>query len=161
MSAFLGRDVTFEVILERDTRPKVNGAYPAPADTYITVGGRRGASKEATWDTVDATHALTPGAVRQSLVTFLAISGSIDGVYDNDDAENVTAFEDYVNNPVSGQPYGWLRISMPMSDGSTRVEELYCLFTSFSPDFTYDDVTTYTVNYEGQQPIIQTTIPAP
>lgn len=161
MSAFLGRDVLYEVILERDTRPKVNGAYEAPVDTYVTVGGRRGASKEATWDTTDATHALTPGAVRQELVTFLAISGSLDGVYENDDAENVIAFEDYVNNPPSGQPYGWLRRSVPLADGSMRVEELYCLFSSFSNDDTFDDVSTYTTNYTGQQPVIKTIVPAP
>jgi predicted secreted protein len=162
MPAFIGRDVTIELILAKETRGKVNGAYPAPISpaVYIALGGTRGLSKGVEWDTVDATSRSSAGNVRESLVNYLSVDGSVDGVWLTEDAENINDTDDYVNNPTSGQPYAWIRITKPGDSGGTVTEEIYAILTSFSFEAPYDDVGTFSMDYMGQQAVIKTVVPA-
>ena len=163
MGAFIGRDVTIELILAKETRAKVNGAYPAPLDQddYIVLGGTRGLSKGTEWDTVDATSRSSAGNVRESLVNYLSVDGSVDGVWLTEDEENIESTDDYVNNPTSGQPYGWIKLTRPAADGATITEQIYALLTTFSFEAPYDDVGTFSMDYMGQQAVIKTVVPAP
>lgn len=149
----MGRDVTVEVILAPATGSKTNGVYAAPTTGWIPLGGTRGLSKGAEWDTVDTTSRSSTGNVRQSAVTFLSASGSVDGTYINATAENIIAMDEYVNAPASGQPNGWIRLSYPSpTSGNVIRQTLYCLFKSFNIDAPYDDQMTFTMDYEGKQP---------
>ena len=162
MGAFIGRDVTIELLLAKETRAKVNGAYPKPVSpaAYVVLGGTRGLSKSTEWDTVDATSRSSAGNVRESLVNYLSVDGSVDGVWLTEDAENIEDASDYVNNPTSGQPYGWIRLTRPGDNGGTVTEEIYALLTTFSFEAPYDDVGTFSMDYMGQQAVIKTVVPA-
>ena len=163
MPAFIGRDVTIEVLLGKETRAKVNGVYPAPVSpaAYIVLGGTRGYSAGNEWDTVDATSRSSAGNVRESLVNYLSVDGSVDGVWLTEDAENIDTVADYVENPTSGQPYAWIRETRPGNAGGTVTREVYTLLTSFSFEAPYDDVGTFSMDHMGQQPVIKTVVPAP
>lgn len=162
MGAFLGRVLKVEVILAADTRPLVNGAFPKPVASYTALGGTRGYSMEKTWGTVDATSRSSVGAVRESIADYLSLSGSIDGVWLTEAAANIDTTDTYVNAPASGQPYGWIKTTRPgPTAGSTVTEETYVLFTSFSFEAPYDDIGTFSMSFEGQQPTIKTAVPAP
>ena len=160
MARQVGREYTVSVILEEDTRAMVDGAFEKPTDTYVVLGGRRGFNADSEKETVDTTGADTIGSVRRSKVTFISISGSVDGVYDSDSAANVRATLDYIRNTPDS--YGWLKISSLLPDGTLVEEELYCLFTSSGKDMAYDAEVTFSFDYEGQQPwIVTETAPTP
>jgi predicted secreted protein len=164
MGAFLGRDCSIEVLLEKDTRAKgSDGKIPKPVSpTYLLLGGTRGLTDGAEWATTDVTNRSSFGNVRESLVTFLSVSGSTDGIYLPETAENIAAARDYVMSPTSGQPYAWIRVTYPgATAGATITEELYCLLSSFNRASPYDDATTFDMAWEGQQAPIVTTVPAP
>ena len=163
MGAFLGRDCVIEILAGKDTRVKVNGVIPKPVNpTYLVLGGTRGLEKGASWDTVDVTNRSSTGNVRESLVTFLAVDGSTDGVYLPETAENVVATEDYFTAPPSGQPYAWIRVTRPGPTAGAKVqEELYVLLTEFSFSAPHDDAATFNMSWNGQQAPIKTAVPAP
>lgn len=162
MGAFIGRDVQIEVLLGEETRAKVNGAYPKPItpESYVVLGGTRGLSKSAEWGTIDTTNRSSAGNVRENIVDYLAISGSTDGVWLTEDEENIESTSEYVNNPTSGQPFGWIRLTRPAADGATITEEIYALLTTFNFEAPYDDVGTFSMDYTGQQAVIKTVVPA-
>lgn len=160
--AFLGREVEIEIILGEDIRAKVDGAYPAPVATYIPLGGSRGYTLDKEWGSVDVTNRSSKGAVRESIADYLSLSGSIDGIWLPEDESNIEAADDYINAPPTGQPYAWIRTTRPgAAVGETVTEELYVMLTSFSFAAPYDDAGTFTMNYEGQQPVIKTYVAAP
>ena len=163
MGAFLGRDCSIEILVGKDTRAKVNGVIPKPVSpTYLLLGGTRGLEKEASWDTTDVTNRSSEGNVRENLVTYLGVSGSTDGVYLPETAENIVATEDYFTAPPSGQPYAWIRITRPgPTAGATVTEENYVLLTEFSVSAPHDDATTFSMSWTGQQAPIKTAVPAP
>ena len=107
MGEFIGRDVQIEILLGKETRTKVKGAYPKPVTpaSYVVLGGTRGLSKSVEWGTIDSTNRSSKGNVRQNIVDYLAISGSTDGVWLTEDGENIESTNDYINNPPSGQPF--------------------------------------------------------
>ena len=162
MGEFIGRDVQIEILLGKETRAKVNGVYPAPVSpaAYVVLGGTRGLSKSVEWGTIDSTNRSSKGNVRQNIVDYLAISGSTDGVWLTEDEENIESTDDYINNPPSGQPFGWLRLTRPAADGAKITEEIYALLTTFSFEAPYDDVGTFSMDYTGQQPVIKKLVPA-
>ena len=163
MGAFLGRDCSIEFFAGKDTRSKVNGVIPKPvAPTYVLLGGTRGLEKNASWDTTDVTNRSSEGNVRESLVTYLAVDGSTDGVYLPETAENIVATEDYFTAPTSGQPYGWIKVTRPgPTAGATVEEEMYVLLTEFSFSAPHDDAATFSLSWNGQQAPIKTAVPAP
>lgn len=165
MGAFLGRDCVIEILAGKDTRAKVNGVIPKPAapdNDYVVLGGTRGLEKGASWDTVDVTNRSSAGNVRESLVTFLSVDGSTDGVYLPETAENIVATENYFTAPESGQPYAWIRVTRPgPTAGATVQEELYALLTEFSRSAPHDDAATFSINWNGQQAPIITAVSAP
>lgn len=162
MSAFIGRDVKIELILGKDTRAKVDGAYPKPLTpaSYVNLGGTKGYSKNASWGDIDATDRSSKGNVRESIVDYLAVEGSIDGNYRTGLSENIRATKAYVLNPPSGQPYAWMRVTIPSEDGGVTQDEDYVLLTSFDFEAPIDNVGTYAMNYKGQQATITTEVPA-
>lgn len=154
----MGRDVVVEVILATASGSPVDGVYAAPTTGWLALGGTRGLSKGAEWDTVDTTSRSTPGNVRASTVTYLSTSGSIDGVYLPETAANVEATDEYVSDPTSGQPNGWIRLTYPSGTAGVMTRQvLYCNFTSFSIDAPYDDAMTFTMDYQGKQPWLKST----
>jgi hypothetical protein len=163
MGAFLGRDCSIEILVGKDTRAKVNGVIPKPVSPeYLLLGGTRGLTDGAEWASTDVTTRSSEGSVRESLMTYLSISGSTDGIYLPETAENIAATRDYVLAPTSGQPYAWIRFTYPgPTAGATVTEELYCLITSFNRASPYDDATTFDMAWEGQQAPIATAVPAP
>lgn len=163
MGAFLGRDCSIEILVGKDTRSKVDGVIPKPVSpTYLLLGGTRGLEKGASWDTVDVTNRSSTGNVRESLVTFLSVDGSTDGIYLPETAENIVATETYFTAPASGQPYAWIRVTRPgPTAGATVTEELYCLLTEFSFSAPYDDAATFSMSWNGQQAPIVTAVAAP
>lgn len=155
----MGRDVVIEVILAPATGTPVNGVYTPPNSGWLPLGGTRGLSKGAEWDTVDTTSRSSAGNVRSSTVTFLSTSGSIDGLYINETAANVIATDEYVNAPSSGQPNAWIRLSYPAANGTdTITQTLYALLSSFNIEAPYDDVMTFTMDYTGKQQWIKATV---
>lgn len=155
----MGRDVTVEVILATATGTPVDGSYTAPTNGWLPLGGTRGLSKNAEWDTVDTTSRSSAGNVRSSTVTFLQVSGSIDGVYIPETAENIEATDEYVSNPPSGQPNAWIRLSRPAANGTDIVQfTTYAQLSSFSVEAPYDDVMTFSIDYQGKQPWLKTTV---
>lgn len=161
MGSFIGRDVQIEILLGEETRAKVNGAYPAPVlPVYAVLGGTRGLSKGSEWGTIDTTSRSSNGNVRESVVDYLSISGSVDGVWLTEDAENVESTSEYVNSPTSGQPYAWIRLTRPAAGGATITEEIYSLLTTFNFEAPYDDIGTFSMDYTGQQAAIKTVVPA-
>lgn len=163
MGAFLGRDCSIEIFVGKDVRAKVDGVIPKPiSPTYVVLGGTRGLEKGASWDTVDVTNRSSTGNVRESLVTFLAVDGSTDGIYLPETAENVVATDDYVTAPPSGQPYAWIRVTRPgPTAGAIVQEELYALLTEFSFSAPHDDAATFNMSWNGQQAPIKTAVAAP
>lgn len=161
MGAFLGRDCSIEILVGKDTRAKVNGVIPKPVSpTYLLLGGTRGLEKNASWDTTDVTNRSSDGNVRETLVTYLAVDGSTDGIYLPETSENIVATEDYFTAPASGQPYAWIRVTRPASTG-TVTEEMYVLLTEFSFSAPHDDAATFSLSWNGQQAPIKTAVPAP
>lgn len=158
MGAFIGRDVQIEILLGKETRAKVNGVYPAPVDSYSVLGGTRGLSKSAEWGTIDVTSRSSTGNVRENIVDYLSVSGSIDGVWLTEDEENIESTSAYINAPTSGQPYGWIKLTRPAADGGTITEEVYALLTTFNFEAPYDDAGTFSMDYSGQQAAIKTVI---
>ena len=165
MGPFLGRDCVIEILVGKDSRSKVDGIIPkpvAPDDDYVVLGGTRGLDDGAEWDTVDATSRSSAGNVRESVVTFLSVTGSTNGVYLPETAANIAATREYFLNPPSGQPYAWIRTTYPgPTEGSAVTEELYALMTSFNRSSPHDDVATFDLAWDGQQPTIKTAVPAP
>lgn len=156
---YLGRDVNIEVILAAASGSPTNGVYSPPTTGWLPLGGTRGLSKSQEWDTVDTTSRSSAGAVRSSVATFLSTSGSIDGLYIKDTASNVKAADDYINDPTSGQPAGWIRLSYPAPTGNQVIREsLYVLFSSFSSEMPHDEVMTFSIDYNGKQPWVKETV---
>lgn len=159
MGAFLGRDCSIEILVGKDSRAKVNGVIPKPVSpTYLLLGGTRGLEKNASWDTTDVTNRSSEGNVRETLVTYLAVDGSTDGIYLPETTANIVATEDYFTAPTSGQPYAWIRVTRPASAG-TVTEEMYVLLTEFSFSAPHDDAATFSLSWNGQQAPIKTLVP--
>lgn len=160
MGAFLGRDCSIEILVGKDSRAKVNGVIPKPVSpTYVVLGGTRGLEKNASWDTIDITNRSSTGNVRESLVTYLAVDGSTDGVYLPETAANIAATETYFTAPPSGQPYAWIRVTRPGPTAGKVSEEMYVLLTEFSFSAPHDDAATFSVSWKGEQAPIVTAIP--
>lgn len=154
----MGRDVVVEVILATASGSPVDGVYAAPSTGWLALGGTRGLSKGAEWDTVDTTSRSTPGNVRAATVTYLSTTGNIDGLYLPETAANVEATDDYVNDPTSGQPHAWIRLTYPSATAGTFTRQaLYCTLTSFNIEAPHDDAMTFDMAYTGKQPWLKST----
>jgi predicted secreted protein len=156
----MGRDYTVEVIMAPATGTPTNGAYAPPSTGWLPLGGTRGLSLSSEWDTVDTTSRSSAGNVRSNTATYLAVSGSIDGVYIPETAENIVALQAYVENPAGGQPNGWLRLTRPNPavPGGTITKTLYVMFSNFNMEMPYDEATTFSFDYAGKQPVITATV---
>jgi hypothetical protein len=165
MGAFLGRDCSIEILVGKDTRAKVNGVIPKPVspdDDYVLLGGTKGLEKNGSWDTTDVTNRSSEGNVRETLVTYLSVDGSTDGVYLPETSYNIVATETYFYAPTSGQPYAWIKVTRPgPTAGATVTEEMYVLLTEFSFSAPDDDKASFTMSWVGQQAPIVTAVAAP
>ncbi len=160
--AFLGRDCTLDILLAKDLRQKVGGAIPRPNQaSYVRLGGGQGLEYSSSWDSTDVTSRSSRGIVRENLVTYLALTGSTDGIYLPEASSNIEAVESYTFNPPSRQPYCWIRLTKPSGTAGVKaVEEVYCLLTEFSFSAPNDDAATFSISWQGQQAPIKSTLSA-
>lgn len=134
---FVGRDIAIYYSTNQD-------GSAVPTD-FVRLGSVRDRSFGPEWDTVDATADTSVGDVREFLVTYKQFNPSFSGVVSNKDADNQKALELYINNPANSQPCGWVRIVRPLSGTQNRVYEIFVIFTSYTIDATYDDVSTFSM----------------
>ena len=159
----LGKNTLVKILLGRDTRAKVNGEIPVPPDPslYVELGGTRGLEQSNEWGTIDATSRSTKGNVRESIVDYLTVSGSFDGVWHVSDEMNLQSTKEYFQRPPSGTPYAWIMYIREGDSGSEITEEIYTILTAFNKSDPYDDVGSFDMTWSGQQGIITTVTPAP
>jgi len=135
-NAFVGRDVV--VYYSTSTSETV------PND-FVRLGAVRDKSFGVEWETVDSTADTTVGNIRTNLVTFAAFNPEFSGVTSTKDSDNLDDLEKYVLENAASQPMGWLRLVRPKSSSETRTYELPVIFTSFTLEGTYDDVSTWSL----------------
>ena len=145
--AYTGRDrlLSFSVCKPSD------GAEPlatVAARTFLHVGGTRGKTKNASWDTADSTSSDSPQFNKEYLVTFKENTLSIDGIYILDVAGNLDALEDAIVFPDAtnqeSQPFMWLKFEHPQQ--VTRY--LFGIATSFERGEAYDGAATYSLEFQ-------------
>ena len=145
--AYTGRDrlLSFSVCKPSDgTEPLATVA----ARTFLHVGGTRGKTKNASWDTADSTSSDSPQFNKEYLVTFKENTLSIDGIYILDAAGNLDALEDAIVFPDAtnqeSQPFMWLKFEHPQQ--VTRY--LFGIATSFERGEAYDGAATYSLEFQ-------------
>lgn len=118
------------------------------ARTFLHVGGTRGKTKNASWDTADSTSSDSPQFNKEYLVTFKENTLSIDGIYILDAAGNLDALEDAIVFPDAtnqeSQPFMWLKFEHPQQ--VTRY--LFGIATSFERGEAYDGAATYSLEFQ-------------
>lgn len=146
-TAYTGRDrlLSFSVCKPSD------GGEPlatVAARTFLHVGGTRGKTKNASWDTADSTSSDSPQFNKEYLVTFKENTLSIDGIYILDAAGNLDALEDAIVFPDAtnqeSQPFMWLKFEHPQQ--VTRY--LFGIATSFERGEAYDGAATYSLEFQ-------------
>ena len=146
-TAYTGRDrlLSFSVC-----KPSDGGEALATvaARTFLHVGGTRGKTKNASWDTADSTSSDSPQFNKEYLVTFKENTLSIDGIYILDAAGNLDALEDAIVFPDAtnqeSQPFMWLKFEHPQQ--VTRY--LFGIATSFERGEAYDGAATYSLEFQ-------------
>ena len=145
--AYTGRDrlLSFSVCKPSDgDEPLATVA----ARTFLHVGGTRGKTKNASWDTADSTSSDSPQFNKEYLVTFKENTLSIDGIYILDAAGNLDALEDAIVFPDAinqdSQPFMWLKFEHPQQ--VTRY--LFGIATSFERGEAYDGAATYSLEFQ-------------
>lgn len=145
--AYTGRDrlLSFSVCKPSD------GGEPlatVAARTFLHVGGTRGKTKNASWDTADSTSSDSPQFNKEYLVTFKENTLSIDGIYILDAAGNLDTLEDAIVFPDAtnqdSQPFMWLKFEHPQQ--VTRY--LFGIATSFERGEAYDGAATYSLEFQ-------------
>jgi predicted secreted protein len=147
---FLGREVDVEIFL---------GESETPPQNYLELGGTRGLNREGSKGTVDVTNRDTPGNVRQTLVDYISMTGSIDGVVTKGDESNVKATERYFYE--TNQSFAWVRLTAPDGGGATEVCEIPCQITECSKDFANESEATFSLSWEAVEEPQFTDVPAP
>lgn len=132
-----------------------------PADEdYTEVAATRGFSRDAEYDTRDATHRGS-GRYRDNVATFISGSGSIDGLTLVNSAiqrqiQKYHANPDSFDSNVSGQPNVWIKAVERAAGLETAnlgsevdlVTHYPAMLQSFNKDDPYDDNSTWTLNFE-------------
>ncbi|MGL4616358.1 MAG: phage tail tube protein [Shewanella sp.] len=145
--AYTGRDrlLSFSVCKPSDgDEPLATVA----ARTFLHVGGTRGKTKNASWDTADSTSSDSPQFNKEYLVTFKENTLSIDGIYILDAAGNLDALEDAIVFPDAtnqeSQPFMWLKFEHPQQ----VARYLFGIATSFERGEAYDGAATYSLEFQ-------------
>jgi predicted secreted protein len=123
--------------------------------SWMTIGATRGLTLTSSWETVDATARDSPGNTKESLVTFIGVEISADGVAYGEAVTNQKALRSHVYNPGAGtdnQPKVWLRITDP--DGSTYVGPF--IIGEFSDERPHDDVATWSMSASSNGAFVYT-----
>ncbi|MBX2848956.1 MAG: phage tail protein [Acidiferrobacterales bacterium] len=130
MPASIGRD--YAVYYSYDTSRTV-----IPTN-YFRVGSLRNKSFGVEWETVDATTDTSRNQTRENLVTFKSFNPSFSGLADDDETLKLDELEDYITNPASGQPRGWIRLERPAKNGTIKTYDIPVQSTSFNFTANYD-----------------------
>ena len=130
MTATIGRD--YAVYYSYDT------SRTAIPTNYFRVGSLRNKSFGVEWETVDATTDTSRNQTRENLVTFKTFNPSFSGLADDSNDFDLDGLEDYVNNPPSGQPRGWVRLERPARNGTIKTYDIPVQSTSFNFTANYD-----------------------
>lgn len=149
--AFLGRLAQIDVFLGCSTTAPDGGSY-------ISLGGTRGLSISGEWGTTDVTTRDSANAVREYIATYKDFSGSVDGTTLRDSTTNQKAIWEYVATTTS--PDAWVRITIPFQDGSTWVHEYPALLTTAGLDLPYEDLATFSFDWQGNGQPVFTDVPA-
>lgn len=109
MTQFVGRDVAVEFAIADETAS-------VGSLSWLTLGGMRQKSMDATWDDVDSTDDASPQFTKQYLTTFKSLEFTGDGTSRTDALYNQQTLKAHVVNPGSStgnQPKVWLRMTGP------------------------------------------------
>ena len=145
-TAYTGRDrlLSFSVC-----KPSDGGEALATvkARTFLHIGGTRGKTKNAQWDTADVTSSDSPQFNKEYLVTFKENTLSVDGIYILDSTGNLDKLEDAIVFPDAtnqdSQPYMWLKFEHP----KLTTSYLFGMATNFERGEPYDGGATYSFEF--------------
>jgi TP901-1 family phage major tail protein len=127
MAVVRGLDIL--ILVESTTTP----------DTYVTVGGQRGATLSENTETIETTHKQT-GGYKTFLPSFAEWTISADGVYISDDTAYQMVVDAMRNKTI---------VKVRWQENGTAIVEGDAIITSRELEGAYDSEATYSLELQG------------